>query len=223
MLLAAACTPAAEPTLTPAPTDTPTPAPTITPEPSPTPVPPTPTPITGVEVDDPPEDGFQCVTGEPGAANTPLPAVADVTQAWAEFDEENQAYLFSVEFGRAEILNQRFIGGLHIYNAEEGLLEPFSPDWYFNNTTNWSLNFGFTPPDTTNVSLAVIEEGFWDAGETNATASTQGNVFTFSVPVDEVAPNGTWGWGLTTSSYSVCERVGYDENDRPSLALPPLP
>ncbi|MFV1859418.1 MAG: hypothetical protein ACC647_08710 [Anaerolineales bacterium] len=227
LLLAAACTPAATPTATPAPTNTPPPpAPTNTPMPSPTLIPPTPvppTPVLRVEVEDPPEDGFQCVTGELGAAGTPLPAVADVTRAWAEVDEDNQAYLFSIEFGRAETLDQRFIGGVHIYDAEKGMLDPFDPNWYFNNTTNWTLNFGFTPPDTTNISLAVIREGVWDAGETNATASVERNVFAFSVPIEEVAPNGTWGWGLTTPSYSVCERVGYDDNDRPSLVLPPLP
>jgi hypothetical protein len=224
LLLAAACTPAATPTATPAPTNTPVSLPpTDTPAPPPTPIPPTPTLVTRVEVEDPPEDGFHCVTGELGAAGTPLPAVADVTRAWVEVDEDNQAYLFSVEFGRAEALDQRFIGGVHVYDAEKGLLELFSEDWYFNNTTNWTLNFGFTPPDTTNISLAVIREGVWDAGETRATASVDGNVFTFSVPIEEVAPNGTWGWGLTTASYSVCERVGYDDGDRPSLALPPRP
>ncbi|GMR10488.1 MAG: hypothetical protein BMS9Abin28_1309 [Anaerolineae bacterium] len=226
LLFATACTPAATPTATPAPTNTPPPPPPPTPAPSPTPVPPTslpPTPVIRVEVEDPPEDGFQCVTGELGAASTPLPAVADVTRAWAEVDEGNQAYLFGVEFGRAERLDRRFIGGLHIYDAEKGLVEPFSEDWYFNNTTNWTLNFGFTPPDTTNISLAVIREGVWDAGETNATASIERNVLTFSVPIEEVAPNGTWGWGLTTASYSVCERVGYDDSNRPSLALPPPP
>ncbi len=224
LLLAAACTPAATPTVTPAPTNTPPPPPpTDTPAPPPTPIPPTPTPIMRVEVEDPPEDGFQCVTGELGAAGTPLPAVGDVTRAWAEVDGENQAYLFSIEFGRAETVDQRFIGGFHIYDAEKGLLEPFSPDWYFDNTTNWTLNFGFTPPDTVNISLKVIREGVWDAGETEATAKVERNVFTLSVPVEEVVPNGTWGWGLTTSSYSVCERVGYDDNDRPSLSLPPRP
>ena len=223
VLVAAACQPAAEPTATPSPTDPPSPEPTSTSVPSPTPIPPTPTPITRIEVEDPPEDGFACVTGELGAANTALPAVPDVTRAWAEVDEESQAYLFSVEFGRAETVDQRFIGGLHIYDAEQGLVEPFSEDWYFNNTTNWTLNFGFTPPDTTNVSLALIRDGVWHAGETEASASFDGNVFIFSVPIEEVAPNGTWGWGLTTGSYSVCERVGYDDTDRPSLALPPRP
>ena len=225
LLLAAACSPAETPTATPAPTNTPLPPPpTNTPAPTPTPPPPTPTPITSIEVDDPPDDGFQCVTGEAAVEGTPLlPAVGDVTRAWAEVDEENQSYVFSIEFGRAETLDQRFIGGLHIFNAEQGMLDPFSEDWYFNNTTNWTLNFGFTPPDTINPSLAIIREGVWDAGETNATASIEGNVFTFSVPIEEVAPNGTWGWGLTTASYSVCERVGYDENDRPSLSLPPMP
>jgi hypothetical protein len=163
------------------------------------------------------------VTGELGAAGTPLPAYADVTRAWVEFDEDGLAYLFSVEFGRAETLDQRFIGGFHVYDSEKGLLEPFSPDWYFDNTTNWTLNFGFTPPDTVNVSLKVIRDGVWNAGETEATANTDGNVFVMAVPIDEVTPTGTWGWGLTTSSYSVCERVGYDDSDRPTLALPPRP
>jgi hypothetical protein len=176
-----------------------------------------------VEVEDPPEDGFHCVTGELGAASTPLPAVADVTRAWAEVDGENQVYLFSIEFGRAETLNQRFIGGLHIYDAEQGLLQPFSEDWYFNNTTNWTLNFGFTPPDATNVSLKLIRDGVWDAGETEASANIDGNVFTMAVPIEEVTPTGTWGWALTNAAYAVCERVGYDDSDRPSLALPPRP
>jgi hypothetical protein len=191
--------------------------------PTPTPIPPTPTPIKRVEVEDAPEDGFNCVTGELGAASTPLPAVVDVTRAWAEVDEENQAYLFSIEFGRAETLDQRFIGGLHIYDAEQDLLEPFSQDWYFNNTTNWTLNFGFTPPDTINVSLKLIQESVWNAGETDASASIDGNVFTIAVPIKEVTPIGTWGWGLTNAAYAVCERVGYDDSDRPTLALPPRP
>jgi hypothetical protein len=222
LLFMAACASTPEPTATPSPTSKPLPPPlTNTPAPTPTPIPPTPTPITRVEVDDPPEDGFNCVTGEDGEATTPLPAVVDVTRAWVELDEVNQAYLFSVEFGRAETLDQRFIGGLHVFDAEKGLLDPFSEDWYFNNTTNWSLNFGFTPPDTVNVSLAEIREGVWDAGETEATASLDGNVFTFTVPFEEVAPTGMWGWGLTNASYGVCERVGYDDNDRPSLPLLP--
>ena len=223
LILAVACTPAATPTATPAPTEPPPPAPTSTPVPSPTPIPPTPTPIKRVEVEDAPEDGFHCVTGELGAASTPLPAVVDVTRAWVEFDEESQAYLFSVEFGRAEALDQRFIGGLHVYDVEKGLLEPFSEEWYFDNTTNWTLNFGFTPPDTINVSLKVIRDGVWHAGETEALASINGNVFTMSVPIEEVTSTGTWGWGLTNAAYAVCERVGYDDSDRPTLALPPRP
>ena len=223
--LVAACSTPEVPTSTPAPTDMPSPRPpTDTPAPTPTSVPPTPTPVTRTEIEDPPDDGFQCVTGEEAVEGTPLlPGVGDVTRAWAEVAEDGQTYMFSIEFGRTETLDQRFIGGLHIFNPEAGMLDPFSEDWYFNNTTNWTLNFGFTPPDTINLSLAIIREGVWDAGETAATASIEGNVFTFSVPIDEVAPNGKWGWGLTTASYSVCERVGYDENDRPSLALPPMP
>ncbi len=161
------------------------------------------------------------MTGEDGAASVPLPAYADVTHAWSEVDEENGVYLFSVEFGRTESLDQRFIGGLHLYDPEGEMLETLSEDWYFNNTTNVALNFGFTPPDTINVGLIVIREGVWDAAETAATASINGNVFTFAVPIGEVAQNASWGWGLTNASYSVCERVGYGEDDRPSLPLPP--
>lgn len=224
VLFVAACTPAAEPTATPAPTNTPLPPlPTDTPVPSPTPIPPTPTPITKVEVEDPPEDGFHCVTGELGAASMPLPAYADVTRAWVEFDEESQAYLFSVEFGRAETLDQQFVGGVHVYDSEQGLVEPFDPTWYFNNTTNWSLNFFFTPPGPPTVSLAFVEDGAWNSGLTDATASIEGNVLTMSVPVEEITESGTWGWGLTNQSFSVCERVGYDDSDRPILALPPRP
>ncbi len=223
LLLAVACTPAATPTATLAPTEPPPPAPTSTPAPSPTPIPPTPTPITRVEVEDAPEDGFHCETGELGAASAPLPAYADVTRAWVEFDEQGQAYLFSVEFGRAEALDQRFVGGVHIYDAEKGLVEPFNPSWYFNNTTNWTLNFGFTPPDTTNVSLKLIRDGVWNAGETEASARIEGNVLTISIPLEEVTESGTWGWGITNQSFAVCERVGYDDSDRPTLALPPRP
>ncbi len=223
LLLAAACSPAAEPTATLAPTEPPPPAPTSTSVPSPTPVPPTPTPITRIEVEDAAEDGFQCVTGELGAAGTPLPATADVTRAWVEFDEQNQAYLFSVEFGRAEALDQQFVGGVHIYDAAKGLVEPFDPSWYFNNTTNWSLNFFFTPPGPPTVSLAFVEDGAWNSGVSNATASIAGNVLTMSIPFEEVTEIGTWGLGITNQSFAVCERVGYDDSDRPTLALPPRP
>ena len=223
LLLAAACTPAATATATLAPTNTPPPQPTNTPVPSPTPIPPTPTPIMRVEVEDPPEDGFHCVTGELGAASTPLPAVVDVTRAWVEVDEENQAYLFSVEFGRAEALDQPFVGGVHVYDSEQGLVEPFDPSWYFNNTTNWSLNFFFAPPGPPTVSLALVENGAWNSGSSDATASVERNVLTMTIPFDEVVETGTWGWGLTNQAFAVCERVGYDGNDRPSLALPPRP
>ncbi len=224
VLLAAACTPAATPTATPAPTNTPPPPPpTNTPVPSPTPIPPTPTPVTRVEVEDPPEDGFHCVTGELGAAGMPLPAVVDVTRAWVEVDGENQVYLFSVEFGRAEALDQQFVGGLHVYDSEKGLVEPFDPSWYFNNTTNWSLNFFFTPPGPPTVTLALVENGAWNSGSSNATASVEGNVLTMTLPFEEVVETSTWGWGLTNQNFAVCERVGYDENDRPSLALLPRP
>ena len=224
LLLAAACTPAATPTATPAPTNTPPPPPpTDTPVPPPTPIPPTPTPVTRVELEDPPEDGFHCVTGELGAAGTPLPAVADVTRAWVEVDGENQVYLFSVEFGRAEALDQRFVGGVHVYDSEKGLVEPFDPSWYFNNTTNWSLNFFFAPPGPPTVSLALVENEAWNSGSSNAIASVEGNVLTMAVPFEEVVETGTWGWGLTNQNFAVCERVGYDENDRPSLSLPPRP
>ncbi len=223
VLLAAACSPAAEPTTTPAPTEPPAPEPTNTPVPSPTPVPPTPTPITRIEVEDAPEDGFHCVTGELGAASTPLPADADVTRAWIEFDEEGQAYLFSVEFGRTEALDSQFVGGVHVYDAEMGLVEPFDPTWYFNNTTNWSLNFFFTPPGPPTVSLALVENGAWNSGLTNASASIDGNVLTMTIPVEEVTETGTWGWGITNQNFAVCERVGYDDTDRPMLALPPRP
>lgn len=223
LLLAAACTPAATPSATPAPTNTPPPQPTSTLAPSPTPIPPTPTPITRIEVEDAAEDGFHCVTGELGAAGTPLPATADVTRAWVEFDEQNQAYLFSVEFGRAEALDQQFVGGVHIYDAAKGLVEPFDPSWYFNNTTNWSLNFFFTPPGPPTVSLAFVEDGAWNSGVSNATASIEGNVLTMSIPIEEVTESGTWGWGITNQSFAVCERVGYDDSDRPTLALPLRP
>ncbi len=223
LLLAVACTPAATPTATPAPTNTPPPQPTSTPVPSPTPIPPTPTPIMRVEVEDPPEDGFHCVTGELGGASTPLPAYADVTRAWVEFDDEGQAYLFGVEFGRAEVLDQQFVGAVHIYDAERGLVETFDPSWYFNNTTNWSLNFFFTPPGPPTVSLALVTDGAWNSGTSNATARIEGNVLTMTIPIEEVTESGTWGWGLTNQSFSVCERVGYDDSDRPTLALPPRP
>ena len=224
LLLAAACTPAATPTATPAPTNTPKPPPpTDTPIPSPTPIPPTPTPATRFGVEDPPEDGFHCVTGELGAASTPLSAVADVTRAWVEVDEANQVYLFSVEFGRTEALDKQFVGGLHIYDSEKGLVEPFDPGWFFNNTTNWSLNFFFTPPGPPTVSLALVEDGGWNFGSSNATATVEGNVLTITVPYEELVETSTWGWGLTNQNFAVCERVGYDENDRPSLALPPRP
>ena len=223
LLFAVACTPAATPSATPAPTNTSPPALTNTPVPSPTSIPPSPTPITRVEVEDAPEDGFHCVTGELGAAGTPLPATADVTRAWVEFDEQSQAYLFSVEFGRAEALDQQFVGGVHIYDAEKGLVEPFDPGWYFNNTTNWSLNFFFTPPGPPTVSLAFVEDGAWNSGLSNASASIEGNVLTMSIPLEEVTESGTWGWGITNQSFAVCERVGYDDSDRPTLALPPRP
>ena len=58
LLLAVGCTPAATPSATPAPTNTPPPQPTSTPVPSPTLVPPSPTPITRIEVEDDAEDGF---------------------------------------------------------------------------------------------------------------------------------------------------------------------
>ncbi len=77
-LVAVACTPAASLSPTAAPTNTLPPQPTSTPVPSHTPIPPTPTPITRIEVEDAAEDGFHCVTGELGAAGTPLPATADV-------------------------------------------------------------------------------------------------------------------------------------------------
>ena len=222
-LVAVACTPAASPRPTAAPTNTLPPQPTSTPVPSPTPIPPTPTPITRIEVEDAAEDGFHCVTGELGAAGTPLPATADVTRAWVEFDQESQAYLFSVEFGRAEALDQQFVGGVHIYDAEKGLVEPFDPSWYFNNTTNWSLNFFFTPPGPPTVSLAFVGDGAWNSGLSDATASIEGNVLTMSIPLEEVTESGTWGWGITNQSFAVCERVGYDDSDRPMLALPPRP
>ncbi|MFQ5932050.1 MAG: hypothetical protein ACE5MM_06565 [Nitrospiraceae bacterium] len=223
LLFAAACTPAAEPTATPVPTDPP--APMDTPVPSPTPIPPTPTPVTRVEVEDPAEDGFHCVSGEEGAASVPLPPIVDVTRAWVEIDPDIQVYLFSVQFGGAEALNQPFVGGVHVYDSKVGLVEPFDPTWYFNNTTNWSLNFLFTPPDNVSVFLARLEDGTWNAnaGKADSTASVEGNVLTVVVPFEQVAEMGTWGWGLTNQAFAVCERVGYDESDRPSLELPPRP
>ena len=134
--------------------ETPVP-PTDTPVPTSTPVP-TATPIPRVEAEDPAEDGFNCINGDP--STTALPAVVDVTNAWVELDLENQAYLFSLEFGRAEQLDEPFVGGVHIYDAAATPAHPFDSAWYFNNTTNWSQNFFFTPPDEFELFLAVVEE-----------------------------------------------------------------
>ena len=222
-LIAIACTPAATPTAFQAIANTPAPSPIDTLVPSPTVVPPTPTSVSRVEAEDPAGDGFHCVTGEKDTASTPLPAAVDVTRAWVEVDAERQEFSFGVEFGLIDLLNEQIIGGVHVYNPDDGLVEPFDSLWYFNNTTNWSLNFFFTPPETVTVRLGVVENGSWGEGTTSATAIMEGNVLTMIVPFEEVASNGTWGWGLTNHSFSVCEQVGYDETDRPSLALPPRP
>jgi len=44
-----------------------------------------------------------------------------------------------------------------------------------------------------------------------------------SIPLEEVTESGTWGWGITNQNFAVCERVGYDDSDRPMLTLPPRP
>lgn len=217
-ILACSTTDADEPTPTPIPPPTNTPVPSTN-----TPAPPTDTPVptatplpTVVTMEDPVNDGFNCVNGEPLPGDTP-PGV-DITMVHAEFMPEMLHVYF--EIGGVDVLTGGLFGGIEFRDPSLPVSDPLE-SWFFEGKGNTNFSFQYFPP-TLHPELHVFDpaQGGWHAPPgSEFKGMVDGNRIFLDIPANEVPVDSFFYFSVT--DFTACDEVGLDPNGAPQLIVFP--
>jgi hypothetical protein len=180
---------------------------------------------TPVRNNDESNDAVDCRTGS--TRREALPPEIDIGSAWVEISTQNQdEVVFVVVFPRVSDLAQmlmsgeiNFLGGFELYDPGEPLLAIRDDEWYFNNTGNRSVNYGWNREFGQLFAwAAVLESGNWQVVEgIFFEIVIQGNMLKIIVPRDQL-PSGDY-WMVSTTNFTVCDVLGL-RDELPSFPMP---
>ena len=172
-------------------------------------------------------DAIDCRTGS--TLSGALPPEIDIGAAWVENStHDSDQVVFAVNFPRVSNLEQLllsgeidFLGGFELYDPNVPLLEVTDSDWYFNNTGNRSVNYGWNREYGQLFAwAAVLESGRWQViPELFFQVVIQGNTLKVFVPKDQL-PSGQY-WMVTATNFTLCDVIGLGD-DLPAFRMPDL-
>lgn len=170
-------------------------------------------------------DAIDCRTGS--TRGEALPPEIDIGSAWVEVSTHNpDELIFGVVFPRVSDLRQLllsgevdFLGGFELYDPSAPLLAIQDDKWYFNNTGNRSVNYGWNREYGQLFAwAAVLESGNWQViQDLFFQVVVQGNTLRIFVPKDKL-PSGDF-WMVTSTNFTVCDVLGLGD-DLPSFQMP---
>lgn len=215
-ILACSISNVTEPPPSPTPSDTPAP-------PTNTPIPPTETPVptntaipTEIAVEDPMNDGIDCVTGDPLPGDTP----ADVDITMVLVNSADGMLQVVIEIGGVDAFPGSLFGGVEF---RDPTLPPSNPDasWWFEGKGN--TNFSFQVNSGTFVPSVYVfdpaQGGWYGPPGSMYKGMVDGNTITLNIPGNEVPPNSFFYVSVT--NFSGCDFVGLDSEGTPFLDVFP--